>query len=76
AYLIDGPDEITDEMLEGAEIVAVTGGASAPEDVIQSVVMRIKVHNDCGVEPVIVREEHMDFRVPQALIALEQRHLK
>ena len=76
AYLIDGPDEITDEMLEGAGIVAVTGGASAPEDVIQSVVMRIKAHDDCGVEPVVVREEHMDFRVPQALIALEQRHMK
>lgn len=76
AYLIDGPNEITDEMLEGARVVAVTGGASAPEDVIQSVVMRIKTYDDCGVEPVIVREEHMDFRVPQALIALEQRHIK
>lgn len=76
AYLIDGPDEISDEMLVGAEVVAVTGGASAPESVIQSVVSRIKGGDDCGVEPVIVRDEHMDFRVPQSLIALELRHSK
>ncbi|MFM2221793.1 MAG: hypothetical protein RLZZ78_50 [Armatimonadota bacterium] len=74
AYLIDGPDEITDEMLEGVSVVALTGGASAPEAVIQSVVARISAYKDCGVEPVIVRDEHMDFRVPQSLIALEQRH--
>lgn len=73
AYLIDGPDEITDEMLEGVSVVALTGGASAPEAVIQSVVARISAYKDCGVEPVIVRDEHMDFRVPQSLIALEQR---
>jgi len=73
AYLIDGPDEITDEMLEGVSVVALTGGASAPEAVIQSVVARIRAYKDCGVEPVIVRDEHMDFRVPQSLIALEQR---
>jgi 4-hydroxy-3-methylbut-2-enyl diphosphate reductase len=74
AYLIDGPDEITDEMLEGVSVVALTGGASAPEAVIQSVVARISAYTDCGVEPVVVRDEHMDFRVPQSLIALEQRH--
>jgi len=76
AYLIDGPDEITDEMLEGAGVVAVTGGASAPEAVIQSVVQRVKSQDECAVEPVIIRDEHMDFRVPQALIALEQRRNK
>jgi 4-hydroxy-3-methylbut-2-enyl diphosphate reductase len=74
AYLIDGPDEITDQMLDGVSVVALTGGASAPEAVIQSVVARISAYADCGVEPVIVRDEHMDFRVPQSLIALEQRH--
>jgi 4-hydroxy-3-methylbut-2-enyl diphosphate reductase len=74
AYLIDGPDEISDAMLEGATVVAITGGASAPEEVIQQVVARINAFQECSVEPVIVREEHMDFRVPQSLIALEQRH--
>ncbi|MFY8053195.1 MAG: 4-hydroxy-3-methylbut-2-enyl diphosphate reductase [Armatimonadaceae bacterium] len=76
AYLIDGPDEITEDMVVGAKTVAVTGGASAPEDVIQSVVVKIKSYDDFGVEPVIIREEHMDFRVPQSLIALEQRFMK
>lgn len=76
AYLIDGPDEITEDMVVGAKTVAVTGGASAPEDVIQSVVLKIKSYDDFGVEPVIIREEHMDFRVPQSLIALEQRFVK
>ena len=74
AYLIDGPDEISDAMLEGASVVAVTGGASAPEEVIQRVVARINAFQASSVEPIIVREEHMDFRVPQSLIALEQRH--
>jgi len=74
AYLIDGPDEITNAMLDGVSVVALTGGASAPEAVIQSVVARISAYAECGVEPVIVREEHMDFRVPQSLITLEQRY--
>ncbi len=76
AYLIDGPDEITEDMVVGAKTVAVTGGASAPEEVIQSVVLKIRSYDDFGVEPVIIREEHMDFRVPQSLIALEQRFVK
>jgi 4-hydroxy-3-methylbut-2-enyl diphosphate reductase len=76
AYLIDGPDEISDSMLIDADVIAVTGGASAPEEVIQSVVSRIKAYKDCNVDAVVVRDEHMDFRVPQSLIALEQRFQK
>ena len=71
SFLIDGPDEIMDEYMHGVHVVAITGGASAPEAIIQSVVAKICTFGDASIEEVTVREEHFDFRVPQSLIALE-----
>lgn len=42
AYMVDGPDDIQREWLEGARNVGLTAGASAPEVLVQQVVDRLK----------------------------------
>ena len=41
---VDGPDELDLDALGDAEIVGVTAGASAPEDVVQAVIARARAH--------------------------------
>ena len=38
AYLINGPDELRREWLEGVENVGITSGASTPEELVQAVI--------------------------------------
>lgn len=39
--MIDGPDDIRNEWLEGAETIGLTAGASAPEILVQRVMDRL-----------------------------------
>jgi len=62
---VDGPDELDLEILDGARVVGVTAGASAPEDLVQAVISRLApVH---GVEPVFVTDEDEYFPPPREL---------
>ncbi len=67
AYLVDDPDQLDQSWLAGKSAVGVTAGASAPEELVQQVVQRIK--NWGGVEPVELagREENIVFSMPKAL---------
>ena len=42
AWMIDGPDDIRREWLNGAEVIGLTAGASAPEVLVQRVVARLR----------------------------------
>lgn len=66
AYLIDGPDEITDESLEGKQCAGVTAGASAPESLVQQVIA--KLSRD-GIDPVELEgpKENISFSLPVRL---------
>jgi 4-hydroxy-3-methylbut-2-en-1-yl diphosphate reductase len=63
AYLIDTADDIDDRWLEGAEVVGVTSGASAPESLVQQVVAWFRRR---GVEDVrgSHEPEEVFFRLP------------
>ena len=66
AYLVDGPDEIREEWLQGKQRAGVTAGASAPESLVQAVVQRL------GGEGVTVSElpgpkENVSFSLPTRL---------
>ncbi|WP_077315676.1 4-hydroxy-3-methylbut-2-enyl diphosphate reductase [Vibrio palustris] len=66
-YLTDSSEDIKEEWFEGVERVGITAGASAPEDLVNQILQRIK---DCGadqVEEVLGREENMVFEVPKEL---------
>jgi len=62
---VDDPAELDLADLEGARIVGVTAGASAPEDLVQAVVAKLAPSD--GVEPVFVTDEDEYFPPPREL---------
>ena len=70
---VDGPDELDDGVLDGARVVGVTAGASAPEDLVQAVIARLAPRE--GVEIVHVTDEDEYFPPPRDLRDLEARGL-
>ena len=40
--LIDDPNDVAADWFEGVETIGVTAGASAPEELVQSVIARLK----------------------------------
>ena len=67
AYLIDRAGEIQDAWFRGSEIVLITAGASAPEDVVQECIVYLQSHFGAAVESRTVREEHVSFPLPREL---------
>jgi 4-hydroxy-3-methylbut-2-enyl diphosphate reductase len=70
AYLIDGPAEIRNGWFRGDEIVLITAGASAPEQVVESCVQLLRDRYGATVETRTVREEHVNFPLPRELRVL------
>ena len=68
AQLIQRATDIAPEWLEGVETVGVTAGASAPEELVDEVVARIKSLRDVDCEEVVTEKEHMTFKLPRQLM--------
>lgn len=66
-YLTDCPQDIYPEWFENARLVGVTAGASAPEELVNQILDRIKELGATSVEEVLGREENMFFEVPKEL---------
>jgi 4-hydroxy-3-methylbut-2-enyl diphosphate reductase len=64
AYLINGPDDVQDEWLEGVERVGITSGASTPERLVEAVVTKL---GPTSVRKVEILEEDIAFPLPRAL---------
>lgn len=67
AFLVDGADEIDPDSLRQSEIVMVTAGASAPEEVVQDCLDFLRENFHAVVEDRVVREEHVSFPLPREL---------
>ncbi len=67
AYLTDCPEDIQLDWLDGKELVGVTAGASAPEELVNQIIERIKEIGNATVEELSGREENMFFEVPKEL---------
>ena len=67
ARLVQRGAEIEDSWLNGVEVLGLTAGASAPEDLIQEVIARIAQFREVTVEQVITAEEKMIFKLPRQL---------
>ncbi|RZU47487.1 4-hydroxy-3-methylbut-2-enyl diphosphate reductase [Fluviicoccus keumensis] len=67
AYLIDNADQIQAEWLQGVASVGLTAGASAPEILIQQVVMRLQEWGGRSPEEITGREENVVFSMPREL---------
>ena len=67
ARLVQRGAEIAASWLDGVEVLGLTAGASAPEDLIQEVIGRIAQFREVTVEQVITAEEKMIFKLPRQL---------
>ena len=65
AYLIDGPEDILEEWLEGVETVGITAGASAPEVLVDSVITHLGTLTQTVVETLDGMREDVTFVLPK-----------
>lgn len=65
--LIDDPNDIQANWFDGVQTIGVTAGASAPEELVQSVISHLKEFGVTTVEELQGLEENMFFEVPKEL---------
>jgi 4-hydroxy-3-methylbut-2-enyl diphosphate reductase len=67
SYLIDGPEQIDPAWIDEASVIAVTAGASAPENVVQAVCHRLQ---ELGADTISQErgvDESIQFSLPKEL---------
>ena len=67
SHLIDNESQVQDEWLEGMNIVGITSGASAPEELVQRLVEFFKARGTEDVQELTVVEEDVRFMLPKTL---------
>ncbi len=67
AYLIDDLSEVKPEWVENVETVAVTAGASAPENLVEELIAHLRTRGFEGLEEVEIKEEDVRFQLPAEL---------
>jgi 4-hydroxy-3-methylbut-2-enyl diphosphate reductase len=74
AYLIDDFSQVHEEWLSGAQNVAVTAGASAPEHLVEQLLDFLRTrHGFNDMEEVTLKDEDVRFSLPAELTAAGQR---
>ena len=68
AYLIDRPEELRREWIEGKRTIGVTAGASAPEVLVQEVIFRLQQLGARRVHEIEGIEEHVTFPLPRNVL--------
>src|SRR5215813_10289880 len=72
AYLVNDEAEIKPEWLDGAEIVGVTAGASAPEELVVRVLEHLRALGAVEFEEQPGEDEDVHFALPQELTRSER----
>ncbi|WP_151445569.1 4-hydroxy-3-methylbut-2-enyl diphosphate reductase [Lacisediminimonas profundi] len=67
AYMVDSADDIRPEWLQGKRRIGVTAGASAPEVLVNAVIVRLKQLGASSVRTLEGAEEHVTFPLPKGL---------
>jgi 4-hydroxy-3-methylbut-2-enyl diphosphate reductase len=67
-HLIANGGEIDPEWLQGAEVVGITAGASAPEIMVRDVINALRKVTPVEVFTLPGQDEHIEFRVPVELL--------
>ena len=67
AHLIDEASQIQDEWLEGRQVIGVTAGASAPEQIVTGVIEKLRERGVVCVEESQGRKEPVTFSLPAEL---------
>ncbi len=74
AYLIDDLSEVRPEWLDGIETVALTAGASAPENLVQELIGSLRGRGFNQLEEMEIKEEDVRFSLPSDLGRPPQLH--
>jgi 4-hydroxy-3-methylbut-2-enyl diphosphate reductase len=67
AHLIDDLSEVESEWLKGVETVAVTAGASAPENLVEELIGSLQGRGYNALEEMEITEEDVRFNLPSEL---------
>jgi 4-hydroxy-3-methylbut-2-enyl diphosphate reductase len=67
AYMVDQPEDLRSEWLEGKRRVGLTAGASAPDILVQQVITRLKSLGAVSVRKMDGVEETVHFPLPKGL---------
>ena len=59
--------EIPTEKLKNSEVIGISSGASAPEQLVQNLLNKVKKEREVTIEEVIVAEEKVVFKLPKEL---------
>jgi len=73
SLLVDDSSQIRTEMLAGVQVLGITAGASAPENVVQEVLGWLRAHFEVDLEPLEVVSEEVSFTIPKELAELAHR---
>ncbi|MDX1509824.1 MAG: 4-hydroxy-3-methylbut-2-enyl diphosphate reductase [Nitriliruptorales bacterium] len=67
AYLVDDASEIDEAWLVDADVVGLTSGASAPEELVEGVIDWFRQRGTSTVETITVVDEDVEFLLPSVL---------
>lgn len=67
SQLLDDPADIQDDWFNDVKTIGITAGASAPEELVQSIIFRLKEFGADTIEELQGLEENMFFEVPKEL---------
>lgn len=67
AHLVDDHREVKREWLENVRTVAVTAGASAPENLVQDLIAYLQSEGYASVQEMEIKEEDVRFSLPNGL---------
>jgi 4-hydroxy-3-methylbut-2-enyl diphosphate reductase len=67
SYLINDGSELKPEWVRGKQVVGLTAGASAPEELVRHVIDALGRIEDVEVEQMDGKKEHIEFRLPAEL---------
>lgn len=73
AYLIEDATKLDAAWVQGKQRVGITAGASAPEDLVQGLIDRLRELGPVEVELLSGIEENVHFRLPTKLTQMEGR---
>jgi len=69
AYLIDDASALDLDWLQGARVVGVTAGASAPEVLVEGLIARLRETFEVTVEELDAERETVSFKLPRVLVS-------
>ncbi|MEH3054772.1 MAG: 4-hydroxy-3-methylbut-2-enyl diphosphate reductase [Patulibacter minatonensis] len=67
SYLIDGAEEVQESWLDGAKVIGITSGASAPDELVQNLVAFLQERGAPEPEDFEVLREDVRFMLPKEI---------